>query len=381
MGKIADALEKYAQESKIARLPGLTRADLAVLLSYNRKTGHLLNYEDQTGHVVNTSMAVLRNKGTIQRLLDNKLIFPNGKLTPKGLKESERLRSMMPSVSNGSHSVDQSTSAYRDAAALVQKEEKNHIEDQPPSEDPAKIVPSDLQKASQISEEKAPVPERLIPREETPTAKELPSAAQRQKQGRVNKLPIPTAITQDKPAVSTQKLKNTLLEQLDQEEPFAVAGVEKEGKRVETDQRNVGEKTVPFDLKTVDRNLVTLLKPQSYEAEQFKILRTNLLFPVSGAAPRSILVTGALPADGKSFVSANLAVSIAMNINKHVLLIDCDLRKPDLNRLFGLGNTAGLSDYLQNHKTLESLLVRTGIDKLTLLPSGPVPPNPSELWR
>jgi exopolysaccharide/PEP-CTERM locus tyrosine autokinase len=127
------------------------------------------------------------------------------------------------------------------------------------------------------------------------------------------------------------------------------------------------------------KNLVSLVNPNSCEAEQFKILRNTLLFPVSGVAPQSILVTSALQDEGKSFVAANLAVSLAMNINKHVLLIDADLRKPDLRRVFGFCDGPGLSDYLGARRSLDSLLVKTTVEKLTLLPGGPVPPNPSEL--
>jgi exopolysaccharide/PEP-CTERM locus tyrosine autokinase len=121
------------------------------------------------------------------------------------------------------------------------------------------------------------------------------------------------------------------------------------------------------------------MDPQSYEAEQFKILRTNILYPVSGKAPQSILVTSSLPGEGKSFVSSNLAISIALNVNKHVLLIDCDLRKPEIHQRFGFGKIRGLSEYLRNRTDLASLLVKTNVDKLTLLPGGEIPPNPSEL--
>ncbi|GAG49770.1 unnamed protein product, partial [marine sediment metagenome] len=80
----------------------------------------------------------------------------------------------------------------------------------------------------------------------------------------------------------------------------------------------------------IDKNLVSLLNPQSFEAEQFKILRTNLLFPVSGKSPRTILITSAVPNEGKSFVAANLAVSVARHVNWNVLLVDCDLRRPSV---------------------------------------------------
>ena len=129
----------------------------------------------------------------------------------------------------------------------------------------------------------------------------------------------------------------------------------------------------------VDPKLVTLLDPQSIESEMFKILRGNILFPKTGKPPRSIMITSAVPGEGKSFVSANLAVSIAQNINEHVLLMDCDIRNPTIHRTMGLGEVAGLTEYLNRGLSLQSLLVRTEIAKLTILPGGRPPHNPSEL--
>lgn len=129
----------------------------------------------------------------------------------------------------------------------------------------------------------------------------------------------------------------------------------------------------------IDKNLVSVLKPKSFEDEQFNILRTNILFPTSGKSPRSIMVTSALPSEGKSFVSANLAVSIARHINKHVLLIDCDLRRPNIHHQFGFGDVRGISEYLFGEISLPALLLKTNIDHLTILPGGKPPDNPSEL--
>ncbi len=136
------------------------------------------------------------------------------------------------------------------------------------------------------------------------------------------------------------------------------------------------------ELRRLIPELVTLHNPRSFEAEQFKLLRTQLLFPKPGhQVPRTLMVTSALPGEGKSFVSANLAVSIAQGIEEHVLLVDCDLRHPTLHHLFGHdGNTPGLSSYLADSTVpLSGVLLKTGIDKLTLLPAGRSVVNPAEL--
>lgn len=129
----------------------------------------------------------------------------------------------------------------------------------------------------------------------------------------------------------------------------------------------------------LDKNLVVLLQPESFEAEQFKMLRTNILFPASGKAPRTIMITSSTPHEGKSFMAANLAISIAQNIDEHVLLIDCDIRRPVQHALFGFGDTPGLSDYLSGDMPLSSLFVKTQVDKLTILPGGKSSHNPAEL--
>jgi capsular exopolysaccharide synthesis family protein len=130
----------------------------------------------------------------------------------------------------------------------------------------------------------------------------------------------------------------------------------------------------------LDPALVTFHDPSSVEAEIFKILRTNILFPKVGTPPRSIMVTSAIPSDGKSFVAANLAISIAQGVEEYVLLMDCDMRRSRVHSQFGFkSGIPGLSNYLSNQTPLASLLVKTEIDKLTILPGGPPPRNPSEL--
>ncbi|WP_457551285.1 polysaccharide biosynthesis tyrosine autokinase, partial [Desulfobacula sp.] len=134
-----------------------------------------------------------------------------------------------------------------------------------------------------------------------------------------------------------------------------------------------------IDTYYIDPVLVTGLEPQSVEAEQFRLLKNNILFPEKGTPPKSIMVTSFSPSEGKSFVAANLAISIAQNIDEYVLLLDCDLRSPSIHSMFGLYDGYGLSEYLSEARPLYSLLVKTFLDKLTILPAGQIPVNPSEL--
>lgn len=130
---------------------------------------------------------------------------------------------------------------------------------------------------------------------------------------------------------------------------------------------------------SLNPSLVTLSKPDSIEAEQFRLLKNNILFPEKGTPPRSIMVTSASPGEGKSFVASNLAISMAQNIDEHVLLMDCDLRSPTIHSVLGLPQGPGLSEYLSNAKPLSSLLVKSFMNKLTVLTAGSLPKNPSEL--
>ena len=130
----------------------------------------------------------------------------------------------------------------------------------------------------------------------------------------------------------------------------------------------------------VDNSLVALLRPGSYEAEQFKILRTNLLFPESGNSVKSILITSPAPNDGKSFVSANLAVSLALNQDRKVLLIDADVRRSQIQRIFGLNRVEkGICDFLTGRVPLTSLLAKTSLKNLVILPAGKLTRTPAEL--
>jgi exopolysaccharide/PEP-CTERM locus tyrosine autokinase len=128
-----------------------------------------------------------------------------------------------------------------------------------------------------------------------------------------------------------------------------------------------------------DNRLVLSTSTTGAVAESIRALRTRVLHPSEGQIPRSLLITSASPGEGKSFVCANLGISLAQGVDNHCLLVDCDLRQPTQHVLFGLENNAGLSDYLQHKKELPELLVPSGIEKLSILQAGPRSINPAEL--
>ena len=115
-------------------------------------------------------------------------------------------------------------------------------------------------------------------------------------------------------------------------------------------------------------------------AESFRLLRSKILMPSEGRpTPKTIMVTSVLPREGKSFVSANLGISLAQGVDHYSLLVDCDLRLPTLASLFGMSSTRGLTDYLKHKTEIATLIRRTSMDKLSILASGVPPVNPAEL--
>jgi protein-tyrosine kinase len=131
--------------------------------------------------------------------------------------------------------------------------------------------------------------------------------------------------------------------------------------------------------KRFDDSIVMLSSPDSADAETFKVLRGQILFPRDRKIPRSMLVTSTFPAEGKTYVASNLAATLAMSIDEYVLAIDADLRRPRLHRMFGYSKVRGLHDYLVGNARLEDLIIKSSIDKLSVLPAGKPPRNPTEL--
>jgi capsular exopolysaccharide synthesis family protein len=113
-------------------------------------------------------------------------------------------------------------------------------------------------------------------------------------------------------------------------------------------------------------------------SEAYRHLRNNLKFARADQPLRTLLVTSALTGEGKTTTAANLAISFSRE-GKTVLLVDADLRRPGLDRFFGRDTSAGLSDVLAGHVSVERAIVETGVDGLYLLPAGPTPQDPGQL--
>lgn len=126
------------------------------------------------------------------------------------------------------------------------------------------------------------------------------------------------------------------------------------------------------------KNLVVIETPKSPRAEEYKMLRTNIEFSLVDKEKKIIMITSAMPSEGKSTTSANLAVTL-QQLGKRVILVDCDQRKPSIHKKFNLSNTQGLSDYLARNKKIEDVINNTTLEGLEILTSGTIPPNPSEL--
>ncbi|MGG4407206.1 CpsD/CapB family tyrosine-protein kinase [Niallia taxi] len=126
------------------------------------------------------------------------------------------------------------------------------------------------------------------------------------------------------------------------------------------------------------RKLVAKYDPKSPISEQYRTIRTNILYSSVDEEIRSLMVTSSGPGEGKSTTTANLAVVFAQQ-GKTVLLIDADLRKPTVHYTFKLTNNTGLTSVLTNQIGLMEAVNKTDENNLYVLPSGPIPPNPSEL--
>jgi succinoglycan biosynthesis transport protein ExoP len=125
--------------------------------------------------------------------------------------------------------------------------------------------------------------------------------------------------------------------------------------------------------------LINYLYPNMRIAEDYRAIRTSILLSQTDEAPKTVAFTSALPEEGKTATVANVAVAFAQ-LGKNVLIVDTDLRKPRLERLFKIkGATLGLSGYLAGKVAVENVICETDVENIWLLASGSIPPNPAEL--
>jgi capsular exopolysaccharide synthesis family protein len=129
---------------------------------------------------------------------------------------------------------------------------------------------------------------------------------------------------------------------------------------------------------TSNGEMAVIEKPGSTLAESFRTIRTNLKYYLNGSQRAIISVTSTISGEGKTFFSLNLAIVLAM-LGKKTLLVGMDLRKPRLNKILNVHGNSGLSTYLIYDTDYEKIIFKTKVPNLYFIPSGEIPPNPSEL--
>jgi len=134
----------------------------------------------------------------------------------------------------------------------------------------------------------------------------------------------------------------------------------------------------PIEGKKIEARLITHLDPKSPVSEAYRALRTNLQFSKIDKNIKMVLVTSSGPKEGKSTTSANLAIAMAQS-GKRVVLVDGDLRRPVVHSIFGLSKDDGITNYLMDDIDYKTMIKESIMENLYIIPSGVLPPNPSEL--
>jgi polysaccharide biosynthesis transport protein len=125
-------------------------------------------------------------------------------------------------------------------------------------------------------------------------------------------------------------------------------------------------------------DLVAFHLPKSTASESFRGIRTSILLSSADSAPQIILVCSTGPREGKTINAANIAVTMAQSGSK-VIILDCDMRRPKIHKLFGIPREHGISNLLATSSDVEGAIVHSRIPNLDVMPCGPIPPNPSEI--
>ncbi len=142
--------------------------------------------------------------------------------------------------------------------------------------------------------------------------------------------------------------------------------------------RRNGAYVVSTSQEQVDPCVVTQHDPKSPVSEAYRSLRTNFQFATLQHEPKSIMVTSSVPGEGKTTTAANFAVTLA-DLGKRVVLVDTDLRRPNVHHVMKMPREKGLADVLRGQASLEEVIRPTAAENLWMISSGRVPPNPSEL--
>lgn len=145
-------------------------------------------------------------------------------------------------------------------------------------------------------------------------------------------------------------------------------------------KKKVGRDGLSNETMLKGARLIAAAEPKNPVSEQFRTLRTNIDFAsVAKGNVKTLLVSSALPSEGKSTITANLAIVYAQQ-GKKVLLVDADLRRPTVAKTFNIADNQGLTNYLADTNSDVATIIRhTALDNLDIIASGPVPPNPAEL--
>jgi len=156
-----------------------------------------------------------------------------------------------------------------------------------------------------------------------------------------------------------------------------LARIEKLDKKSEVKYEFIAKKTV--DSK-IDPRIVAFYDSKSTVAEQYRTLRTNLQALSSKSPLRAITITSSIHGEGKTITAINLAISMAHDLGKKsILLVDADLRRARISKYLGFTSELGLADLITNGSNVDEAVLNIGIDNLTVLPAGKIPPNPAEL--
>ncbi|MFA5040957.1 MAG: CpsD/CapB family tyrosine-protein kinase [Bdellovibrionales bacterium] len=140
----------------------------------------------------------------------------------------------------------------------------------------------------------------------------------------------------------------------------------------------------PFDPNAVNEDLmehnrIVAFRTRSAQADVYRQLRTKVLQIMNASGFRALAITSPNSGDGKTTVALNLGISIALDLKQTVMLVDLDIRKPNLHQYLGLSPQAGLTDYLLKDKPLNECLIRPPFERVSVLPAGAAAENSSEI--